>query len=206
MAVVSAADTVNDPERRVPMIRITTPDAAPQGTTTGWRTVPRNRRDLPPSEAFVTQRELGRALLWGGEPAPALEALAAAHRERPWDREVQHLLLDALFSLGRDAGDYPWTLEPVVVVLAPALLDDLDVLLRANGGPATALDLMLAVTERGYPTFGARELVTALERDPRFRVHRAGLAPECAVVDRVPLGGGRSGRRPVCPHVSEDDT
>lgn len=141
----------------------------------------------PDATELAASRELGRALLWGGEAARALEVLAPVHRARPWDREVQHLMLDALGALGRTAADYPWTLEPEVVRLGPALLGELAATLRANRGPATVLDLMLTVVERGYPTFSARQLTAALEGDRRFRVHRPGLAPECAVVARSPV-------------------
>lgn len=141
----------------------------------------------PDATALAAARELGRALLWGGEAARALEVLAPVHRARPWDREVQHLMLDALSALGRGAGDFAWTLEPEVVPLDPPLLDELAVVLTANGGPATVLDLMLAVAERGYAAFTPRQLAAALDADRRFRVHRPGLAPECAVVARSPL-------------------
>jgi hypothetical protein len=141
----------------------------------------------PDPTGLAAARELGRALLWGGEAARALEALAPVHRARPWDREVQHLMLDALSALGRAAGDFAWTLEPEIVPLGPPILDELAVVLTANGGPATVLDLMLAVAERGYAAFTPRQLAAALEADRRFRVHRPGLAPECAVVARSPL-------------------
>lgn len=141
--------------------------------------------DAPLPDELAARRELGRACLWCGEPARAIEALAPVHRARPWDREVQHLMLDALFALGRTAEDYPWMLEPEIVPLGTPLLAEVAILLRAEAAPVTVLDLMLAVTERGYPTFTARELAAALEADRRFRVHPAGLAPECAVVTRT---------------------
>ena len=130
----------------------------------------------------TARRELGRAHLLSGEPARALETLAPLHRARPWDREVQSLMLDALFLLGKTEADYPWTAEPAVVRVGAALLDRLHRLLRHEGRPATVLDLILAATTQGHPAFQARELRTALEEDPRFTVHRSGLAPECAVV------------------------
>ena len=141
--------------------------------------------DAPLPDELAARRELGRACLWSGEPARAIEALAPVHRARPWDREVQHLMLDALFALGRSADDYPWMLEPEIVPLGAPLLGEVAILLRAEAGPVTVLDLMLAVTERGYPTFTARELAAALDADGRFRLYRAGLAPECAVVTRA---------------------
>lgn len=130
----------------------------------------------------TARRELGRAHLLSGEPEKALDALAPLHRARPWDREVQFLMLDALFLLGRTEADYPWTAEPVVVRVGPELLHRFHDLLRREGRPATVLDLVLAATAEGYPAFQARELREALEADPRFTVHRSGLAPECAVV------------------------
>jgi hypothetical protein len=136
----------------------------------------------PHPDEHAAWREVGRAHLWSAEPDRALEVLAPLHRVRPWDREVQHLMLDALFALGRSESDFPWTLEPVVLRLGPAILEHLHEALRRNRGPATLLDLLLAALETGYPVFSAAELLEALAADRRFRVHRSGLAPEAAVV------------------------
>jgi len=127
-------------------------------------------------------RELGRAHLWSGDPERALETLAPLHRARPWDREVQYLMLDALFLLGRAESEYPWTAEPPVVRVGPPLLDRCHRLLAREGRPATVFDLVLAAAAEGYPAFHAQELLEALEADPRFQVRRSGLAPEGAVV------------------------
>lgn len=153
----------------------------------------------PETSEHAVWREVGRAHLWSAEPAQALEVLASLHRVRPWDREVQHLMLDALFALGRTEADFAWTLEPVVVRLDPPTLDRLHEALLRNQGPVTLLDLLLAATEEGYPAFTARELLDALAADRRFRVHRSGLAPEAAVVACThtrPLG------HPCAPHRS----
>lgn len=130
----------------------------------------------------ASRRELGRAHLWNGEPNRALEVLAPLHRSRPWDREVHSLMLDALFLLGLDENDFPWTVEPVVVRLGPGLMDRLHELLRADGGQVSLLDLLVAVAEEGHPAFRSEELLDRLEEDERFAVRRVGLAPECAVV------------------------
>ena len=127
-------------------------------------------------------RELGRAHLWSGDPRLALETLAPLHRSRPWDREVQYLMLDALFLLGRSETDYPWTAEPPVVRVGPPLLELFHRLLVREGRPATVFDLVLAAAAEGYPAFQAQELLEALEVDRRFTVRRSGLAPEGAVV------------------------
>jgi hypothetical protein len=141
------------------------------------------RREAPAPETDpAAVRELGRAHLWSGDPRRALETLAPLHRARPWDREVQYLMLDALFLLGRSETDYPWTAEPPVVRVGPPLLELLHRLLAREGRPATVLDLVLAAAAEGYPAFQAQELLEALEADSRFTVRRSGLAPEGAVV------------------------
>lgn len=139
-------------------------------------------RTAPRPDDPATVRELGRAHLWSGEPQAALDTLAPLHRARPWDREVQILMLDALFLLGKSEADYPWTAEPAVVRIGPELLDGCHRLLCREGRPATVFDLVLAAATEGYPAFQAAELLEALEADPRFRVRRSGLAAEAAVV------------------------
>jgi len=136
----------------------------------------------PQPDEHAAWREIGRAHLWSAEPDRALEVLAPLHRVRPWDREIQHLMLEALFALGRTEADFAWTLEPVVLRLEPATLGRFHEALSRNQGPATLLDLLLAALEEGYPRFTARELLEALAADRRFTVRRSGLAPEAAVV------------------------
>lgn len=150
----------------------------------------------PHPDEHTAWREVGRAHLWSGEPDRALEVLAPLHRVRPWDREVQHLMLDALFALGRSEADFPWTLEPVVLRLEPSTLEHLHEVLARNRGPVTLLDLLLAALETGYPTFTAAELLEALAADRRFAVHLSGLAPEAAV---VACAGERRLGRPCAP-------
>lgn len=146
----------------------------------------------PHPDQHAAWREVGRAHLWSAEPGRALEVLAPLHRVRPWDREVQHLMLDALFALGRSESDFAWTLAPVVVRLDAPTLDRLHRALLANGGPVALLDLLLVAADEGYPAFSATELLAALDDDPRFALQRSGLAPESAVV-------ARAGGRPIGP-------
>lgn len=150
----------------------------------------------PHPDDHAASRELGRAHLWSGDPGKALDVLAPLHRVRPWDREVQHLMLEALFALGRSEAEYPWTLEPVVVRLDAATLDRIHRALRANQGPVALLDLLLVASEEGYPAFTARELLDALEADPRFTIHPSAIAAESAVVS---YAGGPGLGRPCAP-------
>jgi len=141
-------------------------------------------------------RELGRAYLWSGDADQALETLAPLHRSRPFDRDVQSLILDALTVLGRSPEEFPWTEPPVLVPLDGALIDRLYERLAEECRPATALDLCLAAADGGHPAFDADELVQALQADSRFLVHPSNLAPECAVVlARRSAATGRPFRR-----------
>lgn len=141
----------------------------------------RDQADRRPSDARA-RTELGRAYLWSGDGERALETLEPLHRARPSDRELQSMILDALALLDRSSTDFAWSEEPALVHLDRGLMDDLYHLLARDRRPATVLDLCLAVTEGGHPTFDADDLLTALRSDGRFLVHTSDLAPECAVV------------------------
>ena len=130
----------------------------------------------------AAQLELGRAHLWSGDPEQAVETLTPLHRARPFDREVQSLILDALAMIDRTPADYPWVEPPILASLDDDLLDRLHALLSRDRRPATVLDLCLAASEGGHPTFDAEDLLGALRADDRFLVHPSDLAPECAVV------------------------
>ncbi len=153
--------------------------------------------DPEPRTGPAALRELGRAYLWSGEPQAALEILAPLHRERPADREVQSLILESLFALGKREEDYPWVVPPAVVRVGEALLERLAGLLAAQVSGCTLLDLCLAAAERGHPDFSADELLDALEADERFAVRRSGFAPECALVWLR-----RGSRARGCPRVT----
>ncbi len=157
-----------------------------------------------PRTGSAALRELGRAYLWSGEPEAALEILAPLHRERPADREVQSLILESLFALGKGEADYPWVVPPEVVRVGPELLERLAGLLAAQLSGCTLLDLCLAAAERGHPDFSAADLLDAIEADERFAVRRSGFAPECALVWLRRHPGARGCPRLAVRVVAED--
>jgi hypothetical protein len=47
-----------------------------------------------------------------GEYENAIDFMSDHHRKHPWIGDYQHVILDALFALDKDEGDYNWVENP----------------------------------------------------------------------------------------------
>ncbi len=114
---------------------------------------------------------LGEAYVLNGEPEKAVELLAEPHRQNPDDEEFQHVILGALFALGKDETHFDWVERiPVYRLDDSSFLDRCHAYLRPKRKPRDAEGLRLKVGIDGYCAFSADELLQAIRRDTRFVV------------------------------------
>ncbi len=116
-------------------------------------------------------KDLGEAYLMSGEPQRAIELLAPVHRRRPDFEDVQWVILDALFSQGRDETCFQWTRALTVLRLGAGVLDACWAYLERKGEPRDLEELYCELLSLGYLAFDERQLLAALGEDPRFKVH-----------------------------------
>jgi hypothetical protein len=138
-----------------------------------------------------TRCDLGDAYIRNGQPQRAIDLLTPLHSADPDQIAYQHVILDALFALGRTEKDVDWVVAPRVRRLDAALLDACFAHLRSKRRPRLAVDLVGAVLLDGYRAFSYEELVAALRADPRFVVEEGCGLPHVTVA----RGGAPARRR-----------
>ena len=115
-------------------------------------------------------KDLGEAYVINGEPQRAIELLTPVHRRRPDFEDVQWVILDALFAQGQDETCFQWTRALSVLRLGSGVLDACWAYLEGKGEPLDLEELYCELLSLGYLAFDERQLRSALEEDPRFRV------------------------------------
>jgi tetratricopeptide (TPR) repeat protein len=138
-----------------------------------------------------TQCDLGDAYIRNGQPQRAIDLLVPLHRADPDQLAYQHVILDALFALGRTEKDFDWVIAPRVYRLGPEVLDVCFGYLRSKRRPRLVAELVGEVLLDGYRAFSHAELAVALRADPRFVVEEGWGLPDVTVA----RGGARARRR-----------
>jgi hypothetical protein len=114
---------------------------------------------------------LGEAFVFNGQYQDAIESMGAVHRRYPDIVSFAHLILDALFAMGKAGDDFDWALEPRVRRIGQAVLDDCHEFLMPKRKLFTVSDLTLELQVRGeYLAFPEEDLLKALSGDSRFVV------------------------------------
>ncbi len=115
-------------------------------------------------------KDLGEAYVMNGDPERAIDLLAPVHRRRPDFEDVQWVILDALFAQGRDETCFQWARPLTVLRLGAGVLDACWAYLEREDEPCDLEELYCELLSFGYLAFDERQLLAALEEDPRFRV------------------------------------
>jgi hypothetical protein len=122
--------------------------------------------------------------------------LEAGYDIRTDQLAYQHVILDALFALGRREQDVAWVVAPRVYRLGPEVLDACFGYLRGKRRPRLVVELVGEVLLDGYRTFSHAELAVALRADPRFVVEEGWGLPHVTVARDRRRGGCGRGRHP----------
>jgi tetratricopeptide (TPR) repeat protein len=123
----------------------------------------KKRAEQFPDDLYA-QYYLGDAFVLNGEYEKAIEFLSEHHRKHPWNKDYQHVILKALFALGKTENDFYWVEEPII--------------LRMSAVFAIYTEF---VTE-GYLHFTEEDLFNALLNDKRFIVEKLDEGPIFAEV------------------------
>ncbi len=113
---------------------------------------------------------LGDAYVRNGQPGKAIELLTEPHRRHPANEDIQYVILDALFGMGREETDFDWVERVHVYRLDPSALDRSHVYLKPKRKPVGVYQLHTELTLDGYCAFTPEELLEAIRGDPRFVV------------------------------------
>lgn len=116
------------------------------------------------------QYNLGHAYVLNGEYGNAIEFMSDHHRKHPWVGDYQYVILDALFALGKDEGDFNWVEKPVVLRLSENILDACYEFLKPKRKPRSVTDLYIEFVMKGYLLFTEEDLYDALLNHEKFKV------------------------------------
>jgi len=121
---------------------------------------------------LYAQYYLGDAYVLNGEFEKAIEFMAEHHRKHPWNWDFQHVILDALFALGKTEDDFDWFEKPVVLRISPDIVDTCYELLKRKRNPRTVMKLRTQFITEGYLLFTEEDLLEALVNDGRFVIDK----------------------------------
>lgn len=123
--------------------------------------------DRRPGDLHALER-LGNAYVLNGNYEKAVRRMGKCHREYPDIDAFQHIILDALFAMGKTEHDFDWATPPRVVRLGRAVCDLCYEYLRPKRKPRSVNELHSGMLHRGYLTFSEEQLLKALQADQRF--------------------------------------
>ncbi|HCE44669.1 MAG TPA: hypothetical protein DET40_14090 [Lentisphaeria bacterium] len=121
-------------------------------------------------EDLYAQERLGDAYVLDGQYEMAIQAMGSIHRKFPDIDAFQHVILDALFALGKTEDDYEWVAAPSVLRLGKPVLDMCYEFLRPRRKPRDVAFLEIDLMRHGYLAFSCELLLNALLADSRFVV------------------------------------
>jgi hypothetical protein len=98
-----------------------------------------------------------------GEYENAIDFMSDHHRKHPWIGDYQHVILDALFALDKDEGDFNWVEKPVVLRLSENILDACYEFLKPKRKPRSVADLYIEFVMKGYLL--SRKYTSAMSRN-----------------------------------------
>ena len=142
------------------------------------------RRAKQQPDDLYSQYDLGDAFVLNGEYENAIEFMSEHHRKHPWNTDYQHVILDALFALGKTEDDFEWLEKPVVLRMSQEIVDTCYEMLKRKRKPRYVIELYTQFIMKGYLLFTEQDLLEALVTDGRFDVQNpdsAFWAEVCAV-------------------------
>jgi tetratricopeptide (TPR) repeat protein len=123
---------------------------------------------------LYSQFYLGKAYVLNSEYEKAIEFLSQHHKKQPWNTDIQYVILDALFALGKNENDFDWTEKPVILRMSKDIIDACYGFLKPKRKPRSVLEIHTNFVTKGYLLFTEDELFKALVEDERFIVEDVG--------------------------------
>lgn len=121
-------------------------------------------------EDLDAQWQLGEAYVFNNEFEKALKLLEKLYYKDPYDINVKHSILDALFGLDKTENDFNWIEKPMVLRLNLEVIDICYNLLKSKRKPKDIYELYIDLMMDGYLTFQENDLLEAILNDGRFIV------------------------------------
>ena len=146
----------------------------------------KQRAERLPDDPYA-QFYLGEAYVLNGEYEKAIECLSTHHKHHSDNPDYHHVILDALYALGKTEDDFDWVEKPVILRMSTEIVDACYEFLRPKRKPRSVNELYMRFVMKGYLLFTDEELLKALSKDSRFVVEEAdtGLFAEVRVARKA---------------------
>ena len=132
----------------------------------------KQRAERLPNDPYA-QYYLGEAYVLNGEYEKAIEFLSEHHKHHADNPDYQHVILDALYALGKTEDDFDWLEKPVILRMSAEIVDACYEFLRSRRKPRSVNELYTRFVMEGYLLFTEEDLLKALSEDSRFVVEDA---------------------------------
>ena len=132
----------------------------------------KQRAERLPDDPYA-QYYLGEAYVLNSEYEKAIEFLSEHHRRHPDNLDFQHVILDALFAVGKTDDDFDWVQRPVILRMSNDILEACYEFLKSKRKPRSVSELYTRFVMEGYLLFREEDLSKALSEDRRFVVEDA---------------------------------
>ncbi len=113
---------------------------------------------------------LGEAYVLNGEFEKAILFLSEHHKDDPDNPNFKHVILDALFALGKNENDFKWAKKPKVLRMNQEILNKCYEFLKTKRKPRYIGKLYINFMSDGYLLFKEDDLLKAIVDDKRFIV------------------------------------
>jgi len=132
----------------------------------------KQRAERFPDDPYA-QYYLGEAYVLNGQYEKAIEFLSKHHRKQLDNLDFQHVILDALFALGKNDEDFAWVRRPVILRMSSDILEACYEFLKSKRKPRSVSEIHGRFLLKGYVLFSEEDLLKALSEDGRFIVEDA---------------------------------
>ncbi len=126
-----------------------------------------------PGDLHALER-LGDAYVLNGEYKKAIDAMEPCHRDGPNIDAFQHIILDALFAMGKTENEFRWSAQPEILRLGSDVADICYEYMRRKRNPRSVGELYSKLLSGAYLAFTEELLMQRLRDDPRFVVEGSG--------------------------------
>ena len=134
----------------------------------------KHRAEVSPTD-LNSQCYLAEAYNLNGEYKKTIDLLAQHHRQNPDYVDIQYMILDALFALGKNEEDFDWVEKPELLKISKNTIDSCYYSIKSEKKPQSIQDLYYKLTmdEYLYVSFTEEDLLKALIADNNFIVNNA---------------------------------
>ena len=132
----------------------------------------KQRAERLPDDPYA-QYYLGEAYVLNGEYEKAIDFLSEHHKRQPDNPDYHHVILDALYALGKTENDFEWVEKPVILRMSTEIVDACYEFLRSKRKPRSVNELYIRFVMEGYLLFTEEDLLKALLEDSRFVVENS---------------------------------